>query len=150
MSDSTIAPPKTIAIFFKYVSTTSRHKERVVSERNLHTLSCLQKTIRRDGKGQRISGDTAGSWFQNRRLRYRNVGGGYRSKTVCARRTSAPCAYFASNATDSMKWLGAFYFGSPGAIARVAIPCSFARLKILGLAISRNTWPSNCLLHRLH
>ena len=30
---------------------------------------------RRDGKGHRFAGDAAGSWFRNRRFRYRKVEG---------------------------------------------------------------------------
>ena len=48
------------------------------------TISRLRRSVersRRGGKGHRVSGDTAESWFQNRRFRSRKVGGGYRRTT---------------------------------------------------------------------
>ena len=51
---------------------------------NLHIFSGLQQTFgrwHRGGKGHRISGYTAGSWFRNRRFRQRRVDRAYRRTT---------------------------------------------------------------------
>ena len=61
----------------------------------LHDFSCLRRTIerrRRGGKGHRVLGDTAGSWFQNQRFRRRKVGGA----TVERRRASILGNFFLS------------------------------------------------------
>ena len=78
-TDSTIAPQKP-AIFFNERFMAARHKDAM--KNYPQTFSCLQRTSRRTiersrrgGKGRRISGDTAWIWFQNRRFRYRTVGG---------------------------------------------------------------------------
>ena len=55
----------------------------------LHTLSCLQWTTttierrRRGGKRHRISGKTAGSWFQNRRYSGKGKLGGRGGGVLC-------------------------------------------------------------------
>ena len=74
----------------------ARHEEVCHETFDLHISSYLQKDCRTvtsgRGKGHRISGDSAGSWFRNRRFRYRNVGGGYRSKNHMAQQSATSTA----------------------------------------------------------
>ena len=67
-----------------------RGKRKDAMKKNMpsHTVLCLyileddQTMTSGGGRGRRISGDTAGSWFQNRRFSLKKSWGGYRSKTL--------------------------------------------------------------------
>ena len=66
------SPPLKSAIFFNERFMAARHEERCYEKCNLHIFSFLQRTAerwRRRGKRYRISGDSAVSWFRNRRFR---------------------------------------------------------------------------------
>ena len=68
---SKIALPKP-AILFNERFMAGRHEEKCCEKNHPLTISCLQRSIERlcrDSKGHRISGDTAESWFPNRRFR---------------------------------------------------------------------------------
>ena len=97
-TDSTIAPPQKTAIFFNEGLLAARHEEGCYGKKKLRIFSCLRKrTIerwRRGGIGHRSSGDTAGSWFQNRRFRSRRVGGGYRRTTLVLLLITTYCKCF--------------------------------------------------------
>ena len=84
-STTTIAPPKKTQLLSSTNVSWLLDMRKDAMKKNHHIFSCLQRTIeqrRRDGKGHRMSGDKAGSWFQNRRFRQRNFWGSTAERLV--------------------------------------------------------------------
>ena len=92
MTDSTIAPPPETGDFFNEHFMATGHEEQCY-EINISTYFrvCKERSNvdARVAEGHRISGVTAGRWFQNRQFRYRKVGGAiverliYQAYTTC-------------------------------------------------------------------
>ena len=91
MIDSTIAPPQNQRFFFKERFMAARHKERYTIENkvSVYFLVCEGLSIDDVGEGvegHRISRDTTGSRFWNRRFRSRKVGEATAKRPQCKQR----------------------------------------------------------------
>ena len=78
------SPPKKISGFLKRTFYGCSTQERILLKKSINVISCVQRSNdrrRRGVAGHRFAGDTTGSWFWNRRFRWRKVRGGYRRTT---------------------------------------------------------------------